>query len=240
MAVDYIQVNFDKEDSCWTYVTELVETLFKNQVKLPEIIPMNLNDPGASKETMEALFFWQKQGVDFALDFGQKVFMVADYKGTKGIQRNDGWFPGYITLTMELFTKKTWDSEPKTAREYYNYKSYVFPSKGFTKANQQIFYISELMCIVIPKHRLIDTLAKHSYKVDPVFNEPWILNYSDKSREKQVKNIYFNLNNDKDIRLLLEAGACFYRRINGKYTSYDPVKIKSYQIEQEYFRNKDK
>ena len=42
MAVDYIQVNFDKEDSCWTYVTELVETLFKNQVKLPKIIPMNL------------------------------------------------------------------------------------------------------------------------------------------------------------------------------------------------------
>ena len=60
------------------------------------------------------------------------------------------------------------------------------------------------------------------------------------TKEKQVKNIYFNLNNDKDIRLLLEAGACFYRRINGKYTSYDPLKIKSYQIEQEYFRNKDK
>ena len=237
MAVNYDKENLTTEDECWSLVEKFIKRSLVPDSSI-ELLRVKVNDLGASSGTNKVLWWLQKNGGDFVVDYGAKNFAVMDYKGTKGFSIDGELFPGFYKLTMELFCKKAWELEPTDRRDYVSYKSYAFLSKGFAKNNQYILYISELMAVLIPKHGLEAVMKKHSYKFETVFDEPWKLNYSDHNKEKMVKNVIFNLHHDKDLKILLEANTKFFRLLDGTYKEYNPLKVKPFQIRKDYIKSK--
>lgn len=206
-----------------------------------DLIWVDVEDEYCLPSTKKLLWLNQRHSADFYIDYGCnkfrcKPFAIIDDKSSEGFELSNGeWFPGFYKLTLEMFKKKVNDPEPKDRKDYVNYTSYAFPSKGFASNNQYILYIAPLMAIQIPKDGLLKSMKKYP-GIFNVIDDAWKLNPSDESEEKWVKNAIIELSNTKHVKMLLESNSIF-KKLNletGKYEDYNPLKIKPYDIKQEY------
>ena len=220
----YISENEQTELYCLPFIEQFISDIIGNKCSYKFIHVPN-GDTRASKETNKVLLYLQYKHTDIIIDYGARKPAYIDFKGTKGI----GDFEGYYKLTMELYYRQEY--EPTVM----HHKSWPFLVKAFPNNTQHILYASKLIMILIPKEQLnkVMNTDKYKYKFN-ASNIEWKLDYSDKKEKRMVKNIVFDLRNDKDIDILLEAGALFYRLIDDTYKQYDPLNIKPQQIRKDY------
>lgn len=216
----YIENNQEIELYCLPYVEKFISDVVGNKAEY-DFIHVPNGDPNALKETNKVLLYLQFKHTDIIIDYGARKPAYIDYKGTLG----RGNFPGYYKLTMELYYRK--NNKPV--------ESWPFLVNAFPSNTQHILYASKLIMILIPKEQLNKVMNSDKYKSKfNVSNIDWKLDYSDKKKQKYVKNIEFDLRDNKDLEILLASGALFYRLINGKYEQYNPLQIKPSQIKQQY------
>lgn len=222
----------------------LVEKFYRDRTEgvdvVYDLIPVWLE--GVEKYPLhiqKLLWLMQTNGGDVIIDYGCKDYRCKDFTVTD-VKTSDGvyGFPGYFKLYLEVFTKKEGEKDPTTIEELLKCKSYAFRSQGFHPEKQYILYITKLMAIEIPKHGLYEYILSRQDVLNGLFNMEWKLNPSDDNEVKYVKNLVFNLSNEKHVKMLLEAGAKFYK-LNletGKYEEYDPLDKdnKPSQIKKEY------
>ena len=223
----------------------LVEKLYRDRAEgldvVYDLIPVWLE--GIDKYPLhiqKLLWLMQKNGGDVLIDYGCKDYRCKDFTVTD-VKTSDGvyGFPGYFKLYLEVFTKKEDEEDPASIKELLEkHKSYAYRSTGFHPEKQYILYITKLMAIEIPKHGLYDHILSRKDIIEGLFNLEWALNPSDDNEVKYVKNLVFSLSNEKHVKMLLEAGAKFYKLnlITGKYEEYDPLdkNNKPSQIKKEY------
>lgn len=238
MRVDYSKKNKQMEKINFPLVVKLNKDRTERLDIDYDLIPVFLE--GVEKYPLriqKLLWLMQKNGGDVIIDYGCKDyrckdFTVTDVKTTDGVYS----FPGYFKLHLEVFTKKIDEPVPASIKELMKYKSYAYRSEGFHPKKQYILYISKLMAIEIPKHGLYEHILSRQDIIEGLFKLEWMLNPSDDNEVKYVKNLIFNLSNEKHVKMLLEAGTRFYKlNLNtGKYEEYNPLKIKPSQIKKEY------
>lgn len=216
----YIENNQETELYCLPFVEQFISDVVGDKAKY-DFIHVPNGDPNASEETNKVLLYLQFKHTDIIIDYGARKPAYIDYKGTLGI----GKFPGYYKLTMELYYRK--NNKPV--------ESWPFLINAFPSSTQHILYVSKLIIVLIPKEQLNKVMNSDKYKSKfNVSNIDWKLDYSDKKKQRYVKNIEFDLRDNKDLEILLASGALFYRLMDGKYGQYDPLEIKPSQIKKEY------
>lgn len=213
------------------FVEDLVNEMFKYKFRhIPN------KDLGASETTNGVLLWLQFNHIDIVVDYADYASALFDMKGTLGIKDKETEeivFPGYYKLTMEMYYK--FENNSNIYKSWPFIKRDVKDNTTFTPKQQYVLYISELMAILIPKVGLEKVMKSPQFKSKfDTTGVPWELNYSDDLGEKYVQNIVFDLRDDRDLDVLLAAGARFYRLVDGVYTFYNPYKIKPYQIKKEY------
>ena len=239
MKVNYSKTNKKMEKKNFPLVEKLYRDRAEGLDVVYDLIPVWLE--GVEKYPLyiqKLLWLMQTNGGDVIIDYGCenyrcKDFTVTDVKTSDGSKYFRG---GYYQLHLEVFTKKENEKDPVSIEELMKYKSYAYRSQGFHPEKQYILYITQLMAIEIPKHGLYEHILSRQDVLKCLFNMEWEQNPSDDNEVKYVKKLVFKLSNKEHVKMLLEAGAKFYKLnlITGKYEEYDPLDITPSKIKKEY------
>ena len=208
----YTNETLNTEAYCLPFVKQWISDITGNKCWF-DIIPVPNYEPTSLDSANKICKFLQVRHVDVIVDYGAKKPAYIDFKGTYGVNG----YEGYHKLTMDLYCRDV--SEADTV----HHKSYPFLSNAFPNNTQYILYASKLLMILIPKETLneVMTSKKYSSKFDPI-NMKWKPNKTDKTGRSFRKNIVFDLNNEADMELLVEAGVSFYGLYGGKYVRISP------------------
>ena len=170
--------------------------------------------------------------------------ILLDAKGTFGYTDSETGIrvPSYKIITMELYHRyiSLGDDESIHRLSYPWLK--LINRTGWENDIKYILFISELLAILIPKVQLNNVLTnpKYAYKFD-LRNKPWEVNPRDNKDDRPVKNVRFNLGTQRDLDMILEAGARFYLRNNNSiYVPFTPRTTSFEKIKQNYFNSTSK
>ena len=170
--------------------------------------------------------------------------ILLDAKGTHGyIDRETGILvPSYKILTMELYHRLlSLGDDESVHRLSYPWLKTVNRT-GWENDIRYILFISELLAILIPKAQLNNVLTnpRYAYKFD-LTNKDWEVNPRDNKKDRPVKKVRFNLGTQRDLNILLEAGARFWLRNNaGIYVPFTPKTDSFKEMEQNYLQHTSK
>ena len=227
LGLEYSNNNHKAEKYCEPFVIKWLTDTIGDKYKYKIIpIPNYSTDPKLKDDVNNNIYEGlQSSHVDVWVNFyGRRKPRFIDFKGTYGVKWSGEKFEGYGILTMEMYWRLK--SNPKEV-----HKSYAFIGNfGLEKDCLELLYASKEMMILIPKDKLAKVMQnpKYKWKFD-VTNVEWVDNESDGTKQKQSKNIKFNLQNENDLEILDAAGTSLYLRLkNGTYKEYDILYAEEY------------
>lgn len=185
------------------------------------------------------LLDYQSDGIDKIIvisDLG--ITPIVDGKGTKGYFNEEAgmMIPSYKKLNMQLYHRDI--AEPENVHHLSwpwlrNHKT------GWEDYLKGIVYTSELLVVAIPKVELNQIMLnpKYNYKFTKN-NKKWCLNKFDDRKRMMIKTCCLDMENQRDLDILLEAKAHFYLRNNsGVYVPFHPKTDSFKKIEQNYLQH---
>ena len=227
LGLEYSNDNHKAEKYCEPFVIKWLTDTIGDKHKYKIIpIPNYSTDPKLKDDVNNNIYEGlQSSHVDVWVNFyGRRKPRFIDFKGTYGVKWSGEKFEGYGILTMEMYWRLK--SNPKEV-----HKSYAFIGNfGLEKDCLELLYASKEMMILIPKNKLAKVMqdSKYKWKFD-VTNVEWVDNESDGTKQKQSKNIKFNLQNENDLEILDAAGTLLYILCkDGAYKEYSILYAKEY------------
>ena len=184
------------------------------------------------------LLDYQSDGIDkmIAIPSVETVLGI-DGKGTKGYFNKEAgmMIPSYKKLTMQLYHRDIDDPESVHNLSWPWLRNHRTGWEDYLKG---IIYTSELLVIAIPKLQLNQIMLnpKYNYKFTKN-NKKWYLNKFDDRKRMMIKTCCLDMENQRDLDILLEAKAHFYLRNNsGIYVPFHPRTDSFKKIEQNYLQ----